>query len=300
LQDLNDLRYFVRVVEHGGFAAASRALDVPRSKLSRRIAVLEEQLEVRLIQRSTRSFAVTEVGFRYFQRCLAMLAEAEKAKEVIALSRSEPNGTLRLACPPPLLRSHVAGTLQRFLVRHPRVRVAVEATNRPIDLIAEGFDLAVRFAVGPLTDDDIIAKKLATSDLILAAAPSLFNGGSLPETPDDLAGLPALDIKMRGDTAVWPLVSSAGHAYSFSHHPRFVCDDVETLREAAVAGLGLIVMAYSVIEADLAAGRLVQVLPGWSLPNGVIFALYPSRKGLVPAVRTLIDDLEADLQGQRL
>src|SRR3546814_3482073 len=143
MRDLNDLYYFAQVVEHGGFAAAGRVLGVPKSKLSRRVALLEEQLGVRLIQRSTRRFSVTEIGQVYHRHCVAMIAEAEAAQEVIDRTSAEPQGLVRVSCTIPLMQGRVADIVSRFLADHPRVRIHVEATNRRVEVIAEGFDVAL-------------------------------------------------------------------------------------------------------------------------------------------------------------
>jgi len=144
MQDLNDLYYYVQVVDHGGFAPAGRALGIPKSKLSRRIALLEERLGVRLIQRSTRRFAVTEIGQTYYGHCKAMLVEAEAADDAIAVMHAEPRGIVRLACPVALLDARVAGMVAGFMVAHPRVEVHLEETNRRVDVVGEGVDIALR------------------------------------------------------------------------------------------------------------------------------------------------------------
>src|SRR6478609_4078227 len=144
MQDLNDLYYFVQVVDRGGFAAAGRALGMQKSKLSRRIALLEERLGVRLIQRSTRRFSVTEIGQDYYAHCKAMLVEADAAEASVEQTRSEPSGIVRLSCPVALLHARVSVMLAGFMAHYPQVAVHLEATNRRVDLIAEGIDVAIR------------------------------------------------------------------------------------------------------------------------------------------------------------
>ena len=152
MHDLNDLYYFAKVVEHGGFAAAGRALGEPKSKLSRRVALLEERLGVRLIQRSTRRFSVTEAGQTFYSHVQAMLVEAEAATEAIELTRSQPRGTVRLSCPTTLLDFGVGRMLSGFMATCPDVQLQLEATNRRVDVIAEGLDLAIRVRPPPLQD----------------------------------------------------------------------------------------------------------------------------------------------------
>jgi len=168
------LYYFVQVVEHHGFAPAGRALDIPKSKLSRRIGILEERLGVRLVQRSTRKFSVTEIGQSYYQHCKAMLVEAEAAQEVIDRTRAEPQGLVRVACPVALLHFQIGPMLARFMADHPRVQVHLDATNRRVDVIQEGFDLALRVRFPPLEDSDLVMKILGESTQCLVASPALL------------------------------------------------------------------------------------------------------------------------------
>ena len=139
------------VVDHGGFAAAGRALAMPKSKLSRRILLLEERLGVRLLNRSSRRFSVTEIGREYYERCVAMLVEAEAAEQVIAEVRAEPRGVVRMSCPVALLDFQFGTLVSRFMAENPAVEVHLESTNRRVDVIAEGFDIAIRVRFPPLS-----------------------------------------------------------------------------------------------------------------------------------------------------
>ncbi len=174
LPDLNELYYFAQVVEHGGFAPAGRALGLPKSKLSRRVALLEDRLGAQLLLRSTRSFAVTEVGKRYYQHCRAMLTEAEAAEESVALVHSEPCGKVRMSCPVALLASRVGHMLGEFMRQYPRVELQVDETNRRVDVIGEGLDLALRVRPPPLQDSDLVLRTLAERRQCLVAAPELL------------------------------------------------------------------------------------------------------------------------------
>lgn len=173
MQDLNDFAWFVQVVDHGGFAAAGRALDQPKSKLSRRIAQLEARLGVRLIHRTTRHFTVTEVGQTFYQHCKAMLIEAEAAQDAVATLQSEPRGTVRIVCPVTLLHVHVGPMLARFMVRYPGINVQLEATNRRVDVVAEGVDVAIRVRPRPFEDSDLVMRVLADRGHRLVASPEL-------------------------------------------------------------------------------------------------------------------------------
>jgi len=298
MNDLNDLYYFVQVVDHGGFAPASRALDIPKSKLSRRIGQLEERLGVRLLNRSSRHFSVTEIGREYYERCVAMLVEAEAAEQVIEQVRAEPRGIVRMSCPVALLNFQFGALLARFMAAHPLVELHLEGTSRRVDLIAEGFDLAIRVRVPPLEPTDLVMRKLDESTQCLVAAPALAPGrlGS----PADLHGLPSLDLGPARRDHQWRLEAAAdGRTAAITHHPRLVTDDMVALREAALAGVGVVQLPTMMIREDLEAGRLVPVLPDWRPPAGIIHAVFPSRRGLLPSVRALLDFLTAQCRARR-
>ncbi len=177
MQDLNDLYYFVSVVDHGGFAAAGRALGIQKSRLSRRILQVEERLDVRLLNRSSRRFSVTEIGREFYDRCVAMLVEAEAAEQVIAKVRAEPRGVVRMSCPVALLNSQFGALIARFMVVNPAVEVHLESTNRRVDVIAEGFDVAIRVRFPPLEPTDLVAGA-GLSAMTNAAGPPLRLGNA--------------------------------------------------------------------------------------------------------------------------
>ncbi|MEA2780063.1 MAG: hypothetical protein QOK29_1607 [Rhodospirillaceae bacterium] len=294
MQDLNDLYYFVQVVEHGGFAAAARALGVPKSKLSRRLAMLEERLGARLIQRSTRRFSVTEIGQVYHQRCVAMVLEAESAQEAIDRTRAEPQGLVRVSCPVVLMQSRrVASIVSRFLIDHPRVRIHIEATNRRVDVIAEGFDIAIRVRPPPLEDTGLVARVLEEQGSIWVTSPTLLRLRGHPREPADLARFDSLDIFRPGGDHTWRLIGPDGVINSVVHRPRLVTDEMMTLRQAAIDGVGIVLLPKYLVDDDIARGDLEVVLPQWTSLSGVVHAVFPSRRGLLPAVRKLIDVLAA-------
>lgn len=291
MQDLNDLFYFVKVVDHGGFAPAGRALGVPKSKLSRRIAMLEDRLDTRLINRSTRRFTITELGQEYYRHCVAMLVEAEAAQEVIDRSRAEPRGVIRMSCPPGLIYFHVGQLLVRFMAKYPEVKVEIDATSRRVDVLKEGLDLALRVRFPPLEDSGLTMKVLSKSPQCLMASKDFFNHYTKPENPDELANLPSLDFEQSDGKHIWCLDGPGGATAQVRHSPRLVTDDVFTLRQAALEGLGVVRMPLIVGGRDLVEGRLINVLPGWQPRGGILHAVFPSRRGLLPAVRALLDFL---------
>ncbi|TXL77551.1 LysR family transcriptional regulator [Vineibacter terrae] len=299
MQDLNDLYYFVQVVENRGFASAGRALGIQKSKLSRRISLLEDRLGVRLIQRSSRGFSVTEIGWEYYRQCLAMLAGAEAAQAVIDAVRSEPQGLIKMTCPPGLLNYHFGDLIALFMGRHPRVQVHLKAFNRRVDIIAEGYDLAIRVGAAPLEPGGLIVRKLGDNAQCLVGSPTLLGGSSGPKGPNDLAGLPSLAFGMPQDAHKWCLKHVDGPTAVIPHVPRLVSDDLSALREAALQGIGVAQLPALLIGPDIAAGRLVDMLPQWRPRPDAIWAIFPSRRGLLPSIRALLDFITDDCERHR-
>jgi DNA-binding transcriptional LysR family regulator len=291
VEDLNTLYYFTQVVEHGGFAAAGRALDMPKSKLSRRIAELEERLGVRLLHRTSRQCSLTEIGQAYYQRCLAMRIEAESAAELIERNRSEPQGLVRISCPTALLNSWVGPMLSRYMLKYPLVELFIESTNRRVDLIHEGFDIALRVRFPPLENTDMVMKVLANSTQCLVGSPAFVERLSTPASPADLSGLPSLHWGAAQREYQWELLGADGASAVIRHSPRMVTDDLLALRHAVLEGIGVAHLPTVVVREDIAAGRLVELVPGWAPKCGIVHAIFPSRRGLLPSVRALIDFL---------
>ena len=291
MRDLNDLYYFAQVVEHQGFAPAGRALRIPKSKLSRRVALLEEALGVRLIQRSSRHFSVTEIGQEFYRHCRAMLVEANAADEVIALRSAEPQGVVRLSCPIALLHARVGDMLADFMRRYPKVTLLLESTNRRVDVIAEGFDIAIRARPPPLEDSDLVMRVFAERSWRLVASPALIAEWGRPAVPADLNRFPTVDTVPSAGHHAWELDGPNGARATLHHTPRMVTDDLIALRAAAVHGVAITQLPSMVVIDQLKSGELEELLPGWSPKLGVVHAVYPSRRGMLPAVRTLIDFL---------
>lgn len=291
MQDLNDLYFFAQVVDHNGFAAAARVLGMPRSRLSRRIGLLEERLGVRLIQRSTRRFAVTEIGQGYYRHCIAMLVEADAAQEAIERVRAEPQGIVRMSCPSPLLYFQVGEMVVRFMAECPKVEVHLESTSRPVDVIREGFDVAIRARFPPLEESDLVMKVLAESPQRLVATPAVLEGLSHPFVPADLSTLPSLAWGPPHHEHEWFLEGPNSATARIPHRPRFVTEDMATLRLAALRGVGVVQLPTIVVRKDVSEGKLVDVLPEWAPRTAIIHAVFPSRRGLLPSVRAFLDFL---------
>lgn len=291
IEDLNDFYFFARVVEHEGFAPAGRALGIPKSRLSRRIAQLEDRLGVRLIQRSTRRFAVTETGQTFYGHCRAMLVEAEAARESIELTRLKPRGIVRFSCPTMLLDFRVAAMVSDFMRQCPEVQVHLEATNRRVDVIAEGFDLAIRVRPPPLEDSDLVLRILAQRSQCLVASPDLLERCGAPESPADLPRLPSVALGIPQGDHRWRLLGPDEQWAEIPHQPRLVTRGMMALREAALAGVGVAHLPRMIVNEALADGRLIQVLPGWAPRHEIVHIVFPSRRGLLPSVRLFVDHL---------
>jgi DNA-binding transcriptional LysR family regulator len=294
--DLNELFYFAKVVDYGGFSAAQRAIGIPKSRLSRRIAELEKQLGVRLLQRDTRRFSMTDAGKLFHEHCRAMMIEAEDAINTVLMLRSSPRGAVRLSCPVTASHTLLAPLVAGFLQRYPEVTLRVHVTNRVTDLFEDEVDIALR--VRSFVDDTagLIVQRLWATPQHLVAAKSLFNRFR-PITFDNLRKLPTLDLSPHDGRHVWHLKASDERSHDYVHQPRLITDDMESLRQAALAAQGVAALPEIVCGPDLRAGRLVAVLPGWSLPDHQLYAAFLSRRGLMPAVKHFLDYLSERFGG---
>ena len=286
--DLNDYVYFAEVVAHGGFAAAGRALRQPKSKLSRRIAGLEARLGVRLIERSSRRFRVTEVGQSFYERCRAMLLEAEQAEAVVAEAQAEPHGRIRFSCPTGMMEV-IAALVPPFLARYPKVRLQVLASDRSVDLIEERIDVALRVRSALTSDAALTMRTLGHSRRILVASPQM--AGQVRSDIAALSELPTLSTSDDAGEIEWHLEREDGVREVVRHEPRMSCGDFAAVRVAAAAGLGIALLPDHVCGEALGNGQLVHVLPDWSGQQGILHIVFTTRRGLPPAVRALIDHL---------
>lgn len=297
MQPLEGFYYFTQVVDHGGFARAARALGIPRSRLSRHVVALESELNVRLLNRSTRRFAVTEVGHEVYQHASAMLAEADAAVEAVEFARAKPTGTIKASCPVALAQAALAPILPHFLKQYPAVRLELQVTNRRVDVLAEGLDAALRVRTVPSGEDGLVMRSFRHVDEYLVASPEyLARAGELAE-PADLAKHPTLDYRLEFERRPWELIGPGGATARVEHTPRIVCHDFTVLRVAVLAGLGVARLPESVMREDLKNGALKRVLPEWMSPQGIVHVVFPTRRGLLPAVRAFIDFLAERLPG---
>ncbi len=297
MQPLEGFYYFVQVVEHLGFAPAARALAIPKSRLSRHVAALEERLGARLIQRSTRRFVLTELGREVLQHARAMLAEADAAVDVAEAARAEPRGVVRVSCPVAIAQSSLAPILPGFLERFPLVRVQADITNRRVDVLGERLDAALRVRRTPTGEDGLVMRSFRQLDEFLVASPAYLRSAPPLTAPADLARHATLEHSGEIERRTWELVGPAGEQVRVDFTARLACLDFVMLRAAALAGQGIALLPESVVRTDLAGGMLVRVLPQWNVPQGILHVVFPSRRGMRPAVRAFIDFLAAELPG---
>ncbi len=300
LQDLNDLYFFAAVVEHGGFSAAGRALGVPKSRLSKRVAQLEERLGVRLLQRTTRRFVVTEVGERFYAHCRAVLEEAQAAQDAVDELRAEPRGVVRLSCPVSLSQTVLAWLLPDFLAMYPKMQVRLVSGDRRVDVIGEGFDLAIRVRSNLDSDANLVIRTFGQARTTLVASPTLLDTHGRPVGPDELARLPALSMREHEGAQVWELIDPDGSKVSVEVRARLITGDFAVLLEAARRGMGVALLPEFVCAPAIQAGELEVVLPDWSAPEGTMHFVYPSRRGMLPGVRALVDFLAERLPATTL
>nr|WP_116606196.1 LysR family transcriptional regulator [uncultured Albidiferax sp.] len=292
MQDLNDMAYFAEVVERGGFAAAGRALGLPKSRLSRRVAELEARLGVRLLQRTTRKLSLTEVGEIYHRHCMAMRDEADAAADAVAQVQTEPRGTIRVACPVTLAQTTLGEVMPLFLARYPLVKVDMRVSNRVVDLVEEGVDVALRVRLTLEDSGSLVVKSFGSAHSLLVTSPQQLARQGQPATVDDLARLDSVSMSATEGRAVWHLLGPDGQVHTVQHQPRYVADDLLTLKLAVLGGVGISVLPAYMCTEELRLGQLVPVLPGWAPRPGVFHAVFPSRRGMVPAVRRFLDFLE--------
>lgn len=293
MAELDDYVLFAGVVEHGGFAPAGRAMRMQKSKLSRRIAALEDRLGVRLVERSTRRFRVTDIGQTLYEHCRTIVLELERARAVTSEALAEPKGQVRFSCPNGLVEP-LSASLPAFLKRYPKVNLQIVATDRGVDLIRERIDVALRVRTAVDSDASLTMRTLARSRRILVASPKLAN--SIGPRVLDLKGIPTLSSTELAGPVTWSLVGPDGAAFDLEHDPRLRCEEFSALRAAAAAGLGVALLPDHVCWPDLDAGRLVRLFPEWHAQEGIVHLVFTTRRGLPPAVRAFIDHLAATFQ----
>ncbi|WP_164523708.1 LysR family transcriptional regulator [Sphingomonas koreensis] len=284
---------FTRVAETGSFTAAARAMGIPLATISKRVAELEEHLGVRLIARTTRRSALTEPGKRFLIHGRLIVDALQRAADEAAHALAEPSGRLRLTMPSVLVEAGFGTVVARFVAANPKLRCEIDVSDRYVDLVAEGYDLAVR--VGRLKDSSLIRRKIGSTEASLFAAPTLIARHGMPSRPGELAGYPLIGEQIApGENQVWILHGESPKPAKIEFKPRMSANSARAIADAIEAGLGIGRLPTFVGRRMVADGSAVQILPGWAGPGLDISLVHAANRGMLPGVRLLIDALSRE------
>lgn len=290
--DLNELVVFAKVVETGSFTAAAAALGLPKSTISRKVAQLEERLDARLLQRTTRKLSLTEIGRAYYERCQRIVADIAAAESLVGELQAAPKGLLRITAPVDFAELYLGAIVADFLAAEPDITIEAVVADRVMDLVEERIDLALRF--GPLPDSSLVARRLCAMKLVPCAAPSYLARAPALDHPDQLADHQVVAFVPSTRMRSWRLQRD-GEEVDVMPAPRFSANTLQTCLAAARAGAGVTLLPDFAVAADLRAGALVRILPDWCGFQGEIFAVYPSTRNLSPKLRAFLDFVAARL-----
>lgn len=283
------LAAFLAVAETGSFTGAAKELGRDASIVSRRVSELEKQLGVRLLSRTTRRVALTEVGALYQRRVQSILDELAEASREASEVAASPQGLLRISIPATFGRQWIAPLLPRFLARHPQIRIDARFSDRQVDVVSEGFDVAIR--VGVLRDSSLAARKLASYRNLLVAAPAYLAAQEKPRTPDDLKKHSCLGFTGLSSWPDWPLVRGNQRRTVRPSGP-LIADNSEAVLIAAIAGAGITLVADWLAGPALRAGKLIEVLPGWAgKGDGGVYAILPPGRLVPTKTRTFVEEI---------
>ena len=290
--DLNQVGTFIRVVEHGSFTAAAAVVGLPKSSVSRGVAQLEEALGVRLLQRTTRKLNLTEAGRRYYQQVRRALGEVEQANSAVADMGNEPRGLVRLTAPGDFSGGQLSSALADFLLRYPQIQIDLWITQRWVNLVEEGFDLAIR--AGELRDSSLVARKLAVTELGLFAAPAYIEKHGRPRRLADLGKHACLVHRSGRGLQPWRLTGPRG-AETVAVTGPVIADDFAIIMRLAVKGLGIALLPEVSCEPEVASGALVRLLPAYALRGGAVQIVSPPLRYVPARVALLRDHLIREL-----
>lgn len=293
--DLNDLRYFVRIVECGGLTAAGRNLNEPKSTVSHRLQQLETSLGVRLLNRTSRSQSLTDSGNLFYHHAVAALERAELAESAVRERLLEPSGTIRFTTAVATSLFALRPLLPDFIRRHPKINVIQFTSDETVDIVGGSFDLAVRAHTGPLSDSTLVQRTLAPAPWFLFASPEYLDRRGAPLAPEEFSGHDTLLMSRPGHPAAWRLRHPTHGEVVVPIEPRLAGNDLIMLKQAAQDGLGIVALPGYVCRDELRSGGLRRILPEWLAGEANITAVIPFRHGLLPAVREFIDFLREEI-----
>ena len=282
------IKAFTKVVQHGGFAAAARELNLSRSAVSKYVIDLEQDLGVQLLVRTTRSAAPTENGQAYYERCVAILAELDEADRAVTQLAAEPRGLLRVNAPMSFGTLHLGRAVADFMEKYPQLQIQLILSDQQLDPVQEGFDVTLRIA--DLPSSSLIARKIAPARRVICAAPSYLAAHGTPQHPDDLRKHACLAYGHLATGNQWKLTGADGDHWIAI--PWTLCtNNAEVLRDAAVRGRGIALLPTFIAGADLQEGSLRSILVEYHAPEIALYAIYPQTRHLSVKVRVFIDFL---------
>ncbi len=299
MDKFESIRAFTQVVESGGFAAAARQMGLSRSAVNKLVMNLEESLRTQLLHRTTRRVSTTAAGRAFYERCLNILADLEEAELALSRLQEEPRGSLRVNAPMTFGILHLGPLLAEFITQYPDLQVELSLNDRFIDPIDEGFDVTVRIAAAPGAAS-LIVHHLAPCPMVICAAPSYLQRRGIPTQPADLANHACLHYGHRSQDTTWTLTAAEQTPITVSIHGPLCCNNGEVLTQAAVAGLGIVLMPRFIVEDALQRGQLQRILEDFCPPENQIYALYPINRHLSVKVKVLIEFLQQRLAVQAL
>lgn len=284
-----EMETFIAVVDAGSFVRAAENLRISKSVTSRIVQELEDRLGGRLLHRTTRRLSLTAAGRAYYQRCKLILDEISEAESSVRMDQEKVIGLLKISAPLTFGAIHLAPHWGGFLEQHPQVKLDINLIDRRVDLVGEGYDMAIRIA--PQQDDSsLVTRKLASSRMIMCAAPEYLEKFGVPQTPEEAAKLDFIGYSYLPTGDVWKF-KSRNSAEGIRTRPRLIVNNGDTCRAAALSGLGITVQPSFIVGDDLLTGKLVEILPDWQAEERGIFAVYPTRQHLSGKVRALVDYL---------
>lgn len=296
INSFDDFHYFYLVVKHGGFSAASEAENISKSKLSRRIIELENKFNVSLIQRTTRHFKVTELGQEFYEECCKVIAQVECAENILLKQKNEPQGLVKISCPPLMMHFQIRKLLNQFLKTYPKVEISLELTSRRVDILHDDIDIAIRTSFEPNQDSSLIVRDVIRTEHCLVATPELLQGHTI-EHYSDLQYYPSVALGIQKHQYYWHLCHvDSDETVDVPYQPRVKSNDLAGVYYAVSDGLGIADLPYLTVQADIEKGKLIHLLPEWKSNRGTVQLVYASRKGQRLVVEKLIESLMTGLR----
>lgn len=293
---LSEMEAFIKVVEFGGFTEASRKMGVSKSAISKHVAALESRLGARLLNRTTRRVSPTEIGLAYFDKAQKVLSAVGEADEMASAMQDTPTGELKITAPLSFGLRHVAPALASFLAEYRNVSAQLEFEDRRVELVSEGFDLAIR--IGDLPDSSLRARKLAETEMNLVASEAYLKRMGTPTTLEELSEHELLHYSILSSGNFWRLKGAGGQERAIRIGGRLSINNGDALAQAARDGIGIVLSPNFICAGDLASGALIELLPAHRPDPLGIYAVYPAGRFPQPKLRVFVDHLAAYLKGK--